>query len=351
VSAAMQPGRSKTLVVTLQQQSNDSACYVVPRVTTAAPAFDKTAPLAVALLRKGLSEQQIVQDGWTALMSLPLEAVVAIMAATFLDTMKPTLEKYATHDVVKVKPSSARSAELWCQVVMRFAYVKNGAQILGTVAMRDALVEVSPQLGTPGACFLWCTAICYLTLSAGSRQLFGTAAVRDALVALSAQATTATPACQTWCAAVSNLAFHDANKALFGTAAVRDALVAVHPQATTADACRWWCGAICDLTDTNDANTHLFGTAAVRDALVALSPHATTAAGYWWCTAICILGPSNKTVMCVPAVRDAHAALKRISADSAEATKRWDEAAAILCSQGGAPAGAAAAAAAAAASN
>jgi hypothetical protein len=47
----------------------------------AARAFDKTAPLAVALLEAGLSEEQIVQDNWTALVSLPQDAVNAIMAA------------------------------------------------------------------------------------------------------------------------------------------------------------------------------------------------------------------------------------------------------------------------------
>ncbi len=41
----------------------------------------ETSPLAVALLQAGLSEEQIVQDNWTALMSLPQDVVNAIMAA------------------------------------------------------------------------------------------------------------------------------------------------------------------------------------------------------------------------------------------------------------------------------
>jgi hypothetical protein len=60
-------------------------------------AFDKTAPLAAALLRKGLTEQQIVQDNWTAMMSLPHDA--------------------STLDVLKVKPSSPLSCDMWCGVV------------------------------------------------------------------------------------------------------------------------------------------------------------------------------------------------------------------------------------------
>ncbi len=39
----------------------------------------ETSPLAAALLRQGLTEHHIVQDGWTLLMSLAQDAANAIM--------------------------------------------------------------------------------------------------------------------------------------------------------------------------------------------------------------------------------------------------------------------------------
>jgi hypothetical protein len=330
VSAAMQPGRSKTLVMTLQQQSNDAACYVVPRVVTATPAFDKSAPLAVALLRKGLSEEQIVQDKWTALMSLPLEVVVGALTAKCSEAMLSTLARHVhaslRDNLLKLKPSSALSCELWCLVLTRFACNENGQHVLGTAAVRDALVALHPLATTATACTEWCSAICNLTTrNAANQNLFGTAAVRDTLVALHPQATTA-DACQWWCSAISNLARPDARKQLFGTPAVRDALVALRPQATTADACDWWCTAICNLTDKTPANQQLFGTAGVRDAFVALRPQATTAvACHWWCNAISELTGSNdanQELFGTTAVRDALVAMGA-QATTVDACQAW----------------------------
>jgi hypothetical protein len=382
VSAAMQPGRNKTLVITLQQQSNDGACYVVPRV--AAAAFDKSAPLAAALLQKGLSEEQIVHDNWTALMSLPLEAVVAMLALQLADSMKPALETYATHDVVKVTPSSTLSCELWCRVVMRFTNGEKGRRILGAADVRDALVALSAQATTADACYWWCGAICNLAFDEANRALFGTAEVRDALLAVQPQATTAA-ACFCWCGTVNILALDDANKQLLGTTGVRDALVAVHPQATTADACMAWCGAvnnivlnsasnarlfgsaavrgalvalstqattamtceswcdaICTLTDPNNANQQLLGTAEMRDALVAMRPQVTTAdACGAWCGVICnlcftspdvasVATRNNMQLLRVAAVQNAHAAMKDLAATDEYAKRRWDSAALAL---------------------
>jgi hypothetical protein len=342
VSAAMHPGRSKTLVITLQQQPNDGACYVVPRVA-ATPAFDKSAPLAVALLRLGLSEEQIVQDGWTALMALPLEVVVGALAAKCSPTMAAALQTHPSLavDVLKVKPSSPLSCELWCLVVYRFAANDIGRKMLGTTEVRDALLALAPH-ATTDVVYSWCTAMCNLTdNNDANKQLFGTAAVRDTLVAMGAQATTAY-ACIRWCAAICSLTRIDAIKRLLGTEAVRDALVAVQPQATTADACEWWCCAISNMVLNTPANEQLLGTAAVRDALVAVQPHATTAEScIQWCAVICNLsfgdelGASpatrrNLQLFRVASVRKAHAALKRIASSSAQAKKLWDAAALTL---------------------
>jgi hypothetical protein len=482
VSAAMQPGRSKTLVVTLQQQPNDGACYVVPRVAAAAPAetpeqlmergaaafsadkfaeaaaiytqvidlcrgaasannagdflkrallnrsgafcflgeheralsdaqelctkshpqlakawarcaaalqglkryaeaaeayttaaqatdrkgaeepaqylqsanemraaavFDKTAPLAVMLLRQGLTEQQIVQDGWMALMSLPREVVVGLMAATFSEAMKAALARHVNaslrDNLLKLKPSSALSCELWCVVLTRFALHDNGRRVLGTAAVRDALLAVVSQATTVGACTEWCNALCNLTSDGYSaldviQQLFGIVAVRDALVALRPLATTA-DACDWWCTAICNLnADNDANKQLFGAAAVRDALVALASQATTAESCRWWCSAICTLTTRNAANQNIFGTPVVRDTLVALRPQARTAdACRLWCTALSYLTNNNDTnqqLFGTAAVRDALVALQPRAATAA-ACESWCQAICDLCFAGG----------------
>jgi hypothetical protein len=109
-------------------------------------------PLAAALLRIGLSEQQIARDNWTALMSLPQAAVDAIVSAVALsDAGKTAVEKAATLDVLLVKPSSAVSCELWCRVLASFAEGRAGQKLLGTAEVRDALVAVQPQATTADA--------------------------------------------------------------------------------------------------------------------------------------------------------------------------------------------------------
>ncbi len=115
--------------------------------------FDRTAPLAAALLRKGLTEELIVQDNWTAQMSLPRNAVNGIMSATLSDDDKAALEQHATLDVLKVKPSSALSCELWCRFVGRFAIGPKAQVLLGTVEVREALVAAQvggADLAAPG---------------------------------------------------------------------------------------------------------------------------------------------------------------------------------------------------------
>jgi hypothetical protein len=322
----------------------------------AADALDKTAPLVAALLQAGLTEQQIVQDNWTALMSLPLEAVVVIMspkvaaAVPLSAAMADALEQHVTLDVLKVKPSSPLSCEIWCRVVAR-SKVPFGLEV------RGALLAVRAQATTADACEWWCGAVVNLTALDANQQAFGTAEVnpnqpiglcpawgyrseqnnnivgtvemRDALVALGPQATTA-EACQWWCVAICNLAVNDAadseaNKQLLGTAALRDALVAMRPRATTAEACQWWCSAICSLTADSEANKQLLGTAALRDALVALQLQATTAdACDWWCGAIYYLTVSaaNKQLFGVEAVHDALVALGP-QATTAATCERW----------------------------
>jgi hypothetical protein len=181
-----------------------------------AAAFDKTAPLAVILLRRGLTEQQIVQDGWTALMSLPQIVVSSIMTVGLPSSMKAALETHVTLDVLKVKPSSPLSCEVVCRLAARFAGGggDRGQELLGTTVVRDALLALRPQVTTAEACTEWCNVI--LTL---------------------------------------------ANQQLFATAAARDALVAVQPRATTVAACIKWCSTLCSITDR--LNIHrLYGTAA-----------------------------------------------------------------------------------------
>jgi hypothetical protein len=347
--------------------------------------LDKTAPLAVALLRKGLTEEQIVHDGWTALMSLPQDVVAAITATTTTEfdaveskmaRDKIQLEEHVTRNVFKVKPSSPLSCQLWCLTVLlsvrtspyrvdmrhvrmdavRDAIVavrmqattadacqswcllisdlgfvgRGNQQTFGTAEVRDALVALQPQATTATACRQWCTAIVNLTdFCSTNQRLFGTAAVRDALVALRAQVTTAAcpTACRWWCEVVDNLADNDTVKwQLLCTTAVRDALVAVRPLVTTDDVCRRWCRTICSLTVDHAANRQLFGTPAVRDALVALSPQATTAEGcYWWCAAICNVTADNSVnqqLLGTPAVRDALVALGSY-ATTANASHVW----------------------------
>jgi hypothetical protein len=279
--------------LSLGSSTSSQSHMALPAATAAATAavatFDKTAPLAVAL-QKGLSEEQIVQDGWTVLMSLPHNAVNGIMAAPgkLTDADRATLAQHATRGVLDVKPSSPLSCEMWCRSLARF--VTGGARryLFSAAEVRDALLAVQPQGTTAGACQWWCLAMKnLLATNTVNQQFIGTAAVRDALVALYSQATTAA-ACQWWCSAICNLTRRNAvNKQIFGTAELRDALVAVHLQATTADACEWWFRAIASLSIGNAATKQLFATAEVRDALVALQPQATTVdACQWWCTAI-----------------------------------------------------------------
>jgi hypothetical protein len=305
-------------------------------------AIDRSAPLAAALLRKGLSEEQIVQDNWPALFLLPQDAVRAIMALSTLSTVhfsasgavdaamttlgklelfnagEPTFERYATLDVLKVKPSSPLSCEMWCRVVARLTYAEAAGRLLGTAAVRDALVAMRPQATTADACAMWCKAMCHLTTDRNMR-MFGTTEVRDALVALGPCATTA-DSCSWWCRTVSNIGGDDngnANQRLFGTAGVRDAFVAVQPFVTTPGGCEAWCSVIVRLTVCNqaviDANAQLFGTAAVRDALVAVRRHATTAAAcYIWCSAMnnLAVNRANQQLLGTAAVRDALVAVQ-----------------------------------------
>jgi hypothetical protein len=246
-------------------------------------AFDKTAPLAVALLRRGLTEQQIVQDNWAALMTLPRAAVDIILAADYALTgaSVAALERHATLDVLKVKPSSPLSCALWCRVVSRFVEGPKSKRLLGTAAVRDALVAVQPRLATTAdVCRWWCSAISFLANgNTANQQLLGTAAVRDALVTVSVHATTP-EASHFWCSALWNVAGGNKhNVELFGTTVVRDALVTTRPHVTTADDCLMWCGALGGLLVVNARlaeHAVLFGVPAVRNAHATLAQLAST---------------------------------------------------------------------------
>ncbi len=161
---------------------------------------DCTAPLAVALMRAGLSEQQIVQDNWTALFSLPQEVVnVFVSAFLYHDPEQAVLEDHATLDVLKVTPSSPLSCELWCKIVSYFLF--DNRNLIGTAEVRDALPAMQPHVATEDSCVWWCHAISSACNSCeffamtpdqdANKQLFGTADVRDALVALQLHVTTA----------------------------------------------------------------------------------------------------------------------------------------------------------------
>jgi hypothetical protein len=145
-----------------------------------------TAPLASALVQAGLSEQQIVQDRWPELMSLPLDAVLGIMVQQLdvpSDAQKAALIQHATLDVLKVKPSSPQSCEIWCRVLERFTCCRE--DFFGTGNVRDALLTVQPQATTAGACEWWCNAFTAIVMvSQESQQRCGTAAARGALLAL-----------------------------------------------------------------------------------------------------------------------------------------------------------------------
>ncbi len=306
-------------------------------------AFDKSSPLAVALMRKGLTEQQIMQDGWTVLMSLPADVVDAVVFPPPA-TAQSSLEKHVSLDVLKVKPLSALSCEVWCIVVTGFAAVgPKGGRLLGSVAVRDALVALSTLATSSSACAAWCGAVArIISVTEANKQLFCTAAVRDAMVALSAQATTAV-ACRNWFATLLGFTSGDgvvfpAGVQLFGAEAVRDALVTLVTRVPTAEACKLFCSAIfifstneiAEITDrqqrfgtpevrdalvaashllsdeiscrtwclavkylaSSTAGRRLFGTAEVRDALVAVRVHARTpGACVDWCTAVSRLRP------------------------------------------------------------
>jgi hypothetical protein len=287
----------------------------------------ETSPLAVALLRQGLSDEQIVQDGWTALFWLPQLAVNAIMAAagTLTDADRAALEGHATLDVLKVTPSSPQSCELWCRIVVLFSIGVSAKKLLGCAEVRDALVALQHR-ATTAACEWWCRTISYLTFNnSANRQVFGTGAVRDALVAMHSRVTTA-DACKWWCGAICNLTVkYVANQRLFGTSAARDALVALSAHATTADACQWWCTAVCHLT-VHAGSAQLFGTAAVRDALVAASECVSTVAACRnWCRAVSNIvcgGGGGAALFTTAEVRDALVALS-VHTTTADACECW----------------------------
>jgi hypothetical protein len=155
--------------------------------TPAVAAVNNLPPLAAALLQKGLSEEQMVQDNWTALLSLPPDVVTALTAApgTLTGAHRAARERHATLDVLQVTPSSPLSCEMWCQSVAGFASGIFGRELLGTAAVRDALVALRPQATTAFACQWWCTAICDLTVNnAANKSLLRVDSVRQAHAAL-----------------------------------------------------------------------------------------------------------------------------------------------------------------------
>ncbi len=136
------------------------------------------------------------------------------------------------------------------------------------------------------------------------------------------------PTCGLWCSAISNiLAPINYASALFSTVAVRDALLAVVQHATSDAACNKWCSLITCLPYNKAASYPVFGTAAVRDALVGLQPRvATAAACTMWCGAVQGLATIDEALVRVAAVRDAHAALQRVAASSAQSKWIWEQA-------------------------
>jgi hypothetical protein len=301
---------------------------------------DGVAPLAFALQRLGLSEEDIVQDGWTALMGMPRAVLVDILTSS--PAFAPAaahvaVGEHATLDVLKVKPSSEASVEIWCRVVAWFSAEAVGQRVLGVPAVGDALVAVvHPEMSTH-ACTDWCFAVGLLARGSES-QLFGTAALRDALVAVRANANGSAEACEWWCAAAFALAAQSNGQQLLGTAAVRDALMAAWPQVETPRACGLWFAAVATLAKQHDANARLFGTTAVRDALIALHPLAMRGAPLdgcaWWCAAIsnisCQTSAANARMLGTAAVRDAIVAVHRHAMSNPFTVTLWCQAIAEL---------------------
>jgi hypothetical protein len=298
-----------------------------------AATFDKSAPLAVALLQEGLTEQQILHDKWTALMSLPQEAVDAL-AETGKNRSKAdeaAVDQHATLEVVRVKPSSPLSFRIFCRVVQRFAFSTRGRRTLMKPTVRDALIALRPHVTTGRACQEWCCAVANLTGGVpANARVFGTGSMYEALLSIHPHAMSG--ACMYWCGTICNMACHIDLKNQLGREAMRDALVAVGAHATTAAACEAWCAAMHGMT--NGANQWLFGTSSVRDALVAVSPHVKMAAACeYWCDVMFFLtenSKANKQLFYVEAVRKAHASLGDIAATNADAKKSWNRFGAAL---------------------
>jgi hypothetical protein len=281
--------------------SNATASAPTPAPQPTGPAT-ASSPLINKLLSKGLTQQQINSDKWAALAWLP-EAGADVMLVTngfsLTDADRETLKQHATRvarDILTVVPSSAASAEIWFRAAARFGGEDPDRALMGTEAVRDALVTNSKQATSADSVRWFSSLIC--NLAGGSIN-------------------------------------QPDKQKLLGTAAVRDALVAVSAHATSGDAVRWWSASICNLTHgRNKENQQLLGTAAVRDALVALSAHAITApAAEWLCAAICHLtndNEQNKLLLRDPAVLTALQRLEKVASASEDAKEWWGKASAAL---------------------
>ncbi len=87
------------------------------------------------------------------------------------------------------------------------------------------------------------------------------------------------------------------------------------------------------LTDNqSNAIAHRLCTAAVRDALVRIVVYAkkSASASMFWCSAAWSLAQTNRSLMRVVAVRDAHAVLRDVVASDPNAKQQWDAAADVL---------------------
>jgi hypothetical protein len=150
--------------------------------------------------------------------------------------------------------TSAEACEEWCSAICNLT-ASNPAnqQLFATATVRDALVALHRLATTPEACVWWAKAIWKLAGEAPAHaqlQLLGTAAIRDALVAVGSviarfpvhHVPAAGGACLVWCAAVFALTDKDAaNRALFRC----DALLKVHAAlkntaATHPEPTHWW---------------------------------------------------------------------------------------------------------------
>lgn len=290
-------------------------------------------PLVVRLLKEGVSECEIMCDGWALFAPLMMSSELVEAALERLDPLSHEQQELvqqlaAALDLLNVTPSTAKSCALWCLLLRHCCdATRDEAENKFCVpVIRDALVAVSKNVTADDAWEQWCRAVmaiaatrappspslsCAAVPPASNHAiLMSTSQIRDTFIFLSSEQSMTPVACQWWSTAVGVLS---TSFVLYCTAGFRDALLAVGcssvaavPATTTTPTTRSssssstksaaasitavesWCDAVSKLCKSTPANKVLLGTTAMRDVLVFLSASAksTSAACLCWCRAL-----------------------------------------------------------------